>query len=226
MSAREKGFTLIEILVVMSLLSVIMVAMAGALRTMAQTETRVDERLGRNDQMRVVNSFLSKALGRVDVAKNGGRSALGGQPIQFVADSGSVSWIGIMPARYGAGGRYFFRMAAEEAGDGQALVLRYTPWVIQTGFPDWSQAESYVLVTGLTKLLVEAEGLPREVQTTQSDWPRGWQAGWPVKEAAPQRLRLTWADAKGAWPPLVVAVFPTAQSQSNTGGFVIGGSGG
>lgn len=226
MNAKVSGFTLIEILVVMSLLSVIMVAMAGALRTMAQTETRVDERLGRNDQMRVATGFLRKTLGRIDVAKGDNRSGPGGQRIQFAAEASSISWVGIMPARYGAGGRYFFRLASEETTDGQALVLRYTPWVPQSGFPEWNQAQSHVLASGITKFLVEAEGLPLEVQSTPSTWPRGWQSGWPVAEATPQRLRLTLADMKGPWPPLVIAILPTTQSQSGPGGFVIGGSGG
>ena len=53
-----RGFTLVEILVAMSLLAVVMAATLSAMRTMAQTEVRVDERLQRIDQMRVVNGFL------------------------------------------------------------------------------------------------------------------------------------------------------------------------
>lgn len=222
---RHRGFTLIEMLVVMSLLAVIMVAMGSALRTMAQTEDRVDERLRRNDQMRVVNNFLKKALGRIDVVKGIDLTTPNGQNIQFTAAADSISWIGIMPARYGVGGRYFFRLASEETPQGKALVLRYAPWLMQPKFPEWSQSESYVLAPAITNFQVEAEGLPLDIQTIPSNWPRGWQTGWPVQQAIPQRLRLTWADPKGAWPPLVIALMPTAQSQSGSGGFVVGGSG-
>jgi general secretion pathway protein J len=44
----------------------IMVAMGGAFRTMAQTETRVDEKLQRTDQMRVVQQFFRHTVSRVD----------------------------------------------------------------------------------------------------------------------------------------------------------------
>ena len=224
MRPHQRGFTLIEILVVMSLLAVIMVAMSSALRTMAQTETRIDERLKRNDQMRVVNSFLKKSLGRIDVVKSSNPNNPNDQGIQFLAGADSLSWIGIMPARHGTGGRYFFRVAPEETPQGKALVLRYAPWLMQATFPDWSQSESYVLAADITSFLVEAEGLPLDLQATPPNWPRGWQSGWPVKESIPQRLRLTWADTKGAWPPLVIALIPTAQSQPGSGGFVAGGS--
>ena len=206
----------------MSLLSVVMLAMGSALRSMAQTESRVDDRLQRIDQMRVVNNFLRQTLGRVDVVK--GTNNPGDRSILFAATENNVSWLGIMPARYGVGGRYFFRLATEETTQGNALIIRYIPWTLQTVFPDWAQSESKVLVAGITDLKVEAEGLPLEIQTTPADWPRGWQSGWPVKDAPPQRLRLTWADAKGEWPPLVIAIVPTTQSQPSSGGFVAGGS--
>ena len=41
--SRKSGFTLVEVLVVMSLLSLVMLAMGSALRTTAQTEERVDQ---------------------------------------------------------------------------------------------------------------------------------------------------------------------------------------
>jgi general secretion pathway protein J len=223
-STLQQGFTLIETLVVMSLLAVIMVAMGSALRTMAQTETRIDERLNRTDQMRVVNNFLRKALGRADVVKSKNANSPGGQTVQFEADTNNIRWIGIMPARYGAGGRYFFQLSSEETQQGKALVLRYSPWLMQTAFPQWSQSESYVLAPNITSFQVEAEGLPLDTQAIPPNWPRGWQQGWPVKEAVPQRVRLTWTDAKGEWPPLVIALIPTGQSQPGSGGFVIGGS--
>lgn len=223
-STLHRGFTLIEVLVVMSLLSLIMVAMGSSLRTMVQTETRVDERLQRIDEMRVVNNFLRQILGRIDLIKINNSSAAMGPTIQFAASASSISWVGIMPARHGAGGRYFFRLSSEETLAGKALVLRYIPWSMQTDFPEWAQGERRILVRGSTDFKVEAEGLPIDIQATPADWPRAWQLGWSVKDAIPQRLRLTWADQKGTWPPLVVGLIPTFQSQSSVGGFVTGGS--
>jgi len=223
-TARHRGFTLIEILVVMSLLSIIMLAMSSSMRTMAQTEARVDERLQRIDEMRVTDNFLKKTLGRIDVVKSKNPNNPAGLGTLFVADANSMSWVGIMPARYGAGGRYFFHLALEETSSGKALVLRFAPWEMQTTFPEWAQAESHILAAGITDFLIETEGLPQEIQSIASDWPRGWHAGWSVKDAIPQRIRLTWADQKDHWPPLVIALMPTLQSQTASSGFVTGGA--
>ena len=73
MTARHRGFTLLELLVVMSLLSVIMIGLTSALRTMAQTESKIDQRLERLGEMRVVLAFLVQTLTRVSAQKNSGR---------------------------------------------------------------------------------------------------------------------------------------------------------
>lgn len=223
-SGPHRGFTLIEVLVVMSLLAMIMLAMSSALRTMAQTESRVDEILQRNDQMRVTNGFLRQALGKVDAVKINSPMSPGGRRILFTADASSISWVGIMPARHGAGGRYFFRLAPEEMPSGNALILRYAPWTAQTSFPEWTQSESHILARNISVFKVEADGLPSDIQSIPVGWPRGWQSGWAIADTLPQRLRLTWADARGPWPALVITVLPTLQSQPGSSGFVAGGS--
>ena len=67
---QQQGFTLVELLVVMTLLSLVMLAMGSALRTTAQTEERIDQRLQRADEMRVANGFLREILGRLSARKS------------------------------------------------------------------------------------------------------------------------------------------------------------
>lgn len=224
MTSKQSGFTLIEVLVVMSLLSLIMVAMGSALRTLSMTEVRVDARLQRNDQMRVAFNFITSTLGRIEEIKVVVPGGNGARQVQFAADGKSVRWVGIMPARHGAGGQHFFRLAVEDSAQGPALVLRFAPWLDKADFPAWEQSESYTLAAGVTEFLVEAQGLPLDIQTIPPTWPRQWQEGWPVKDAIPQHIRLTLSDPTGPWPPLVIALVPTHQSQPGNSGFVAGGT--
>lgn len=62
-STHQTGFTLVELLVTMALLSMLMLGMASALRTMAQTEERVDARLARADELRVATGFCTPCFG-------------------------------------------------------------------------------------------------------------------------------------------------------------------
>lgn len=59
----QLGFTLVELLVTMALLSILMLGMASALRTMAQTEERVDTRLTETDEFRVATGFFANYFG-------------------------------------------------------------------------------------------------------------------------------------------------------------------
>ncbi len=221
---RQQGFTLIELLVVMTMLSLIMVGLGQAFRSMGQTEVRVDERLQRSDQMRVVHHFLQSALGRLDATTFANPEVKGGKGILFLADPQSISWVGIMPARPGVGGRHFFRLAVEDLQTGErALVLRYQAWIPLTTFPDWNLAEAQVLVHRMTGLQIQAEGMPRQLSDAKADWPIGWQSGWPTAQELPQRVSLLIQDQQGPWPPITIPLFASVSSDPVSGGFVIGG---
>lgn len=221
---QQQGFTLIELLVVMTMLSLIMIGLGQAFRSMGQTEVRVDERLHRMDQMRVVSQFLQTALGRIDATSIANPNVKGGQGVLFQAESDSINWVGIMPARPGVGGRHFFRLAIEDLqGGDRGLVLRYQAWTPVTQFPDWNQAESQVLAPRITGLQIQAEGLPRELSDVNAAWPVGWQAGWPVAKELPQRISLLMQDHQGEWPLITVPLFASVSSVPVSSGFVLGG---
>lgn len=214
-NARQSGFTLLELLVVMSLLSIIMVGLAGALRTMAQTESRIDQRLERLDEIRTARGFLQQTLGRVSGLKLDAPDATGKQIIPFLATPDSLSWVGIMPARPNVGGRHFFRLTTEDTTTGRALVLRFLAWNPDIVFPDWSTAESRVLILGINQMNVQAQGLPPRGQNTDLTWPTGWQSGWPVPDTLPEQVRLSLVDAQGDWPEWTIALQALPQGDTS-----------
>ena len=213
--ARVGGFTLLELLVVMALLSVVMLALGAALRTIAQSEVRIDRRLTRTDEFRVATAFLRTTLGRVSDRKVVASAEPGASSILFAGNGQAVAWVGIMPARYGAGGRNFFRLGVEAVDGGGALVLRFIPWTDAATFPDWSQAEARVLVTDVTSLSVRYEDA--------FEVPSVWGPEWPFKDRVPQRVELTVQTAAGYWPSLVIAM-RTMPSDMGSGQIVLGGS--
>lgn len=209
-----RGFTLVEILVVMTLLSVVMLALGASMRTIAQTETRVDERLARADEMRVASSFLFAVMERVSVRKSDVTTKAGASLYLFVGAPDAVMWIGVMPARYGAGGRYFFRLAVESTVGGRALVLRFAPWAGAAVFPDWNAAASRALVLNISGLQLEYG----DDTAVNANWTRQWS----IADRLPGRIRVSISTATGAWPYLIIPMRALSAGDNGRGGFSLG----
>lgn len=212
--ALQSGFTLIELLVTMALLSLLMLGMASALRTMAQTEERVDGRLARSDELRVTTGFIRTILGRVSARKTVAPMKEGVSPYLFTGAADAVAWVGVMPARYGAGGRYFFRLAVESVEGVSALVIRFTPWSDTTAFPDWDTADSRVLARDVTHFALSYEDARQPVPT--------WVTAWQRVDTLPERIQIELVTSAGAWPLCVVAMRSLPASERGSGRFSAG----
>ncbi|MBF5004022.1 prepilin-type N-terminal cleavage/methylation domain-containing protein [Diaphorobacter caeni] len=232
---RAGGFTLLEMLVVMVLLSIIMIALVSAMRTAGQSSERVDANFAMQDDDRLAERFVRDTLGRISAravpgaALEGaplpkvGASGPGGPPLQFQGASSQVSWIGVLPARYGAGGRCFFHLGVEPAGNTSALVLRYVPWEDQPGFPDWGSAASQVLMVGVSGLSLQYENSrPANVDANVE-----WEAEWAHPDFLPARVVLDIQREARAPLQWVVPLWPLPVSRpdgADGDDEVIGGS--
>lgn len=212
---RMAGFTLVEVLVAFALLSAVMLGLGAALRTMAQTEQRVDARMAEIDHLRVAAAFLQATIGRVSARRTDAPTEAGKSLYVFAGEPQALSWVGVMPARHGAGGRHYFRLAPEASGGSSSLVIRFVPWNGTAAFPDFSRAESRVLVPRLANL---------RLQYCDSDaQPPACFDRWAVPDKLPGRVRINVSDERGAWPDLVIAARALGGGERGGGGFTIGG---
>lgn len=214
-SRAPQGFTLLELLVTMALLSLLMLGMASALRTMAQTEERVDARLAQADEFRVATGFLRTIVGQVSARKNPAPLIQGASPYLFIGTPTALSWVGIMPARHGAGGRSFFHLAVEPVQGVASLVIRFLPWSDSTEFPEWGRAESHVLVRGVTSFALSYEDA-RQPQPL-------WVDAWERSDSLPEHVRMELQTASGPWPVWVAAMRSLpASERGGSGSFSAG----
>lgn len=215
----SRGFTLVEMLVVLALLSLMVLAMASALRTVGQSQERVDALLTRMDDERIATGFLRSTLGRISARRFPGVINADASPYPFAASADVLAWSGVMPARHGAGGAYFFRLAREATTAGaSALVLRFAPRPLgAAAFPDWQQAESVVLADQLTALRIRCED--------DTAAPATWSDGWAPTDRMPSRVAIELATASGDWPVLIVALRRLPATDGRREGFSVGGGG-
>lgn len=203
------GLTLVEVVVALAVLSLVVLALGASLRGISQSAVRVDERIDAVDEMRVSIAFLRDVLDRTLPLRASGPE----RRMLFDAQAQSLSWVAVMPARFGAAGRFAFRLALEPADDGTGLlVLRYAPWSGPSGaFPDWAQTERRVLARRVDALSLGYGG---------AGLADGWQATWADPERLPPRLRMDLATATLAWPPVVL---PVRTPSPPSGRFTVGG---
>jgi general secretion pathway protein J len=208
------GFTLVEVLVVISLLSVVMLALGAAFRTFAQTEVRVDRRLNLADEFRVASSFLRKTLSRVSLRKPDSASEAADPNFLFTSDAHSVAWIGVMPARYGTGGLHYFRLAVESIDAKSSLVIRFKPCLNSATFPKWNETEFRVMISDVSSFRILYQDNDR---TT-----RAWSEHWTHTDRLPGAVQFTFQVAGIDWPHVIIPirVLPSVSDQSDV--FVTG----
>lgn len=212
----HRGFTLLEVLVVMALLSTIMLAMASALRSVGQGGDRVQERLQRLEDQRISVAFLRSVLGRVSgrpVVRSAGTGPL------FEGGVDHIAWVGVMPARYGVGGRFFFRLGIEPLAQGQALVLRFVPWADQPEFPDWSGAAFQMIFANAQSVVLHYED-PR-----QPDAAQVWRPAWLPVDELPSAVSVGLQGEGLLLEHLIVPmrILPMSDPSQGGDGTVVGG---
>jgi general secretion pathway protein J len=205
-------------LVAMTLLSLLVLAMGSALRATAQTEERVDQRLARSDELRVTSGLLQSVLGRISGQRRAGVSSVDESPFLLQASPKELVWVGVMPARYGAAGRQFFRLSQGNSGGVGGLILQFMPMDEPVLPTSWDDATTEVLVQNVTDFSLQ-------YQDAGMDKPQ-WQTAWESKERMPSHVLVSLAtQSNGVWPPMVVAMRPLIGSDPTvSGGATFGGS--
>ena len=121
-----------------------------------------------------------------------------------------------MPARYGAGGLYYFRLGVENIEEKSNLVIRYQPCLDSASFPNWQETEFRILASNVTSFDI------RYQDSRQSSYE--WLTDWTIGNRLPGRVQLLVQAAGIDWPAIVVAprMLPGAGDRSS--GFTIGGA--
>lgn len=205
---HSQGFTLVELLVGISLLSVIMLASGSMLRSVAQTETRIDARSAAQDEGRVQTAFLRQVLGHVSATP-----AKPPQPglkpdVQFFGGADHIDWVGVMPARPGAGGRYFFRLAFVSGPD-QLLtpVLRFAVWSPNTTLDQVAYTDERALFRSVRGYQIQYADISKSAEPV---WFPVWNK--PDRLPAAVRIELDTGPLPGL-VPIVIALRPLSASE-------------
>tara|TARA_R110001592_G_scaffold215025_2_gene468281 strand:+ start:50416 stop:51042 length:627 start_codon:yes stop_codon:yes gene_type:complete len=193
--ADSGGFSLVEVVVALSILSLVLLATITGLRTLANTQVTLERMTERVDEVRTVSSFLrdtmeSAAAGSADA----GGLNLGGlsrESAYFELTRDALIWNSTILIGERFGGSYLLRLARED----DLLVLRWQEPLLSGQPTDWRDAQVRTLLGELEEFEISwREGVRDE---WRQEWHRGDVAGW---------VRLQIRAAGRFWPELIMQV--------------------
>lgn len=193
-----RGFTLIEVTIALALLALILLGLMGALRAMGDVGARAEARAEWGDELRLVPVFLDRALRHASAH----HKRLGeGRPdaIWFQGETDRLEWLGIMPARHGAGGLSHFRLVNVRSGANDALAIHVTPYA-GGDLPDWVGAAPEIIIGHVTGLVIEYKALNGT----------SWSDRWDSADILPGWVRIRVQTALRTWPELVFRLHEAA----------------
>lgn len=189
---REQGFTLVEVMVALTILSLILAVTVSALRTLGNTQATLERTIDRVDEVRSVSIFLRDLLESAVVINNSEFSLGGGADEASYFRSGTDFLEFKAAILFGEhyGGSYLIRVAKESA----KLVLRWQESPVDGVPQDWTDKPSRVLVEQLEELTV----------TTKEEYSMEWSEDRRDNQTVPALVRLNVKAAGRHWPDLVM----------------------
>jgi general secretion pathway protein J len=196
---RAAGFTLVELLIALSLLALMSGLLYGTLSLSATSWDRGEAKATQAGDMRLTEEFLRQSL----TAQHPLRlHKVADQPLYFQGTRDSLAFAGVMPGRAG-GGIYYFRLAVKSYDDKSRLTLaRVIPDYAATTLPDFSGADESVLAEGIAGVTFGYFG--RDPDSDPAN-PATCRDHWDDPQTLPLMIRVDVTPVKGpAWPTLVV----------------------
>lgn len=189
-----EGFTLVEVMVALSILSLVLLATVTGLRTLANTQTTLERVTSRVDEVRSVSGFIRDSFESAVLTSGRSRLSLGGRTTDssyFEITRTSVAWKSTVLLGESYGGSYLVRVARE----GNDLVLRWQE-PNRRGLPgDWGEANARSLVTAVEEFKVSYR------ENFRSKWTDRYE-----RNVKPDFVRMQIKAGGRYWPDLIFRV--------------------
>ncbi|MGH8550601.1 MAG: prepilin-type N-terminal cleavage/methylation domain-containing protein [Methylococcales bacterium] len=196
----QNGFTLLEILIGLVLLSIMMTLLFGSIRMGARIWNAGEERAAQLDRMLVVENFLRQSLLTARPVMD---EFSGEEPVfSFSGTRDSIQFVADLPGSARRGGLHQFNLELVEEGDSSVLIAK-----LKAFYPTLSGADAAIedvrLVSGVDRFTLSYFGSDEfDLEASGSRWTDDWKD----KVFMPALIKLVIRMKDGSeWPPLIVS---------------------
>ncbi len=206
MSAKgERGFTLLELLIAMTLLGLLMLGLFGGLRLGARVWEAGDARAADRTRIEAVQRFIRTYLGQARPLAAADNT--GDDRIAFIGRRDGLDFSATLPAHLSAGGFAHVTLSFESLGEVRGLVLRHGPVRRRDdGRVELVRSDE----AEFAMLLGDVEAVEFSYYGAgDADDDAEWTDRWVDEKNLPSlvRIRVRFADSdRRIWPELTVAL--------------------
>lgn len=184
-----RGFTLLELLIGLALLSLILALLFGGFRIASASWNTVETRIERSTQEDMAKAFLRRLLSRIQPLR---WKQAPDRAVTFRGEPDRMVAVAPLTGQAGSNGIRVVALMAETAESGNngplRIVLRETPLRRESADfaePLAAQIESHTLLDSLSEVRFAYYGAEKKND------PPGWHDVWTNKEELPRLIRVT-----------------------------------
>lgn len=209
----EYGFTLIEVLIAMTLLSIMVILLFGSLKICAESWEKGESKIADVNEVAVVYNFFQQYLSAAKPLYDD-FSVAGQRTFSFQGNTQSLQFIGDFPASAARGGLQLFSIQLQDDRDplqpaGTQINVTLTPF-FPTTEGERSQKEEVTLIKHVKNFSLAYFGLDDTGEIS-------WQNEWLEKDTQPQLVKINIERDDGMFWPEMIVELKVANGQDSAG---------
>lgn len=194
----QVGFTLLELLIAMTLMGIVLVLLYSGLRLGMRSWDAGEQRVEDVNEIRLVEDFIRRQLRQsISVYR---QDETQGRVVVFSGESQRITLVAPLLNHLGLGGLYLIQLQVVASDGMEQLQMRWRPYRPGDDRDDPSITEQTILLDDIVNVQWAYYGSPANDQQPQ------WHAQWQDSSQRPVLVRLDLNIHGTPWPSLVAAL--------------------